>query len=298
MADFISDYRQDPIRLRNYKKLGFDRFLTERESLSIGELPLHCDLYRFSEDAPCILFLPGIGTYVELYCELLSKLSQQGFNVIAMDLRGHGYSGGSRGKYRIEEVVKDAQQVIDQLSEHLSGPWALFGSSMGARLALAINEADERIHSLLCHTLFLAERPPNFWHHFGWSSLSFSNLFFPDMKIDFRTFVDIDRLLINSPMGDMADEDPLLVWDYPVSTLHSVFSTHCQILKRPLNNPAAILVGSEDEVLPLSYIQQLIRDSKQPFELIEIAGGSHMLPFERINDTLCAASSWFKQTLS
>lgn len=297
MAVEPEDYQQDPVRLRLYRKLGFERYLQQRRCWKVGSLPLHCDVYGADPEAPTILFLPGIGTYVELYCELLAKLQQQGFNVVGMDLRGHGYSGGERGYYKVEEIIADAAAVINEIQTHFKGPIGLFGCSMGARLALAITEADERIQSLLCHTLFLAERPPDFWHQFGWQSLSYTAFFFPDFKVNFRTFVDVDSLLANNPMAEMADQDPLLVWDYPVGTLDSLYSYRSQILNNPLRAKTAVIVGSEDQVLTPQYIQSIIKDSQQPFTYIEIPEGSHMLPFDHINDTLKACSDWFKQTL-
>ncbi|OMH30264.1 alpha/beta hydrolase [Motiliproteus sp. MSK22-1] len=283
------------IRYRRFEELGLTPYLEQRQIIDMGDLPIHCELYEYDVQAPTILFIPGIGTYSELYCELLARLSRQGFNLLAVDLRGHGYSGGDRGKYTVDQVVEDIQLVIDYVASHYQGPVGLFGCSIGARLALAVAEQDSRIKALLCHTLFLSEIPPDIWHALGWNSLQFANWFTPGMKVNFRTFVNVESLLKHNPMGQLADKDPLLVWDYPVSTLYSLYSKPSSVLRRKLDTPSAIIIGSNDDIIPLDYTQRLIRRSKHPFELIVIEGGSHMLPFDHIEDTLNATGQWFKQ---
>jgi alpha-beta hydrolase superfamily lysophospholipase len=82
--------------------LGIQEILQRREVLRIeGEPPIHCELYEHHRTAPTVLFLPGLGTYSELYAELLAGVCDQGFNVVGVDPRGHGYSGGERGFYSI-----------------------------------------------------------------------------------------------------------------------------------------------------------------------------------------------------
>ena len=286
--------RQGRLRKRIFGELGLLPYLERCEVIELGDLPLHCELYQHSPEAPTIIFLPGIGTYSQLYCELLSRMSDRGFNMIAVDLRGHGCSGGLRGGYMVSEVVDDIQQLLDQLQQRFHGPFGLFGCSIGARLGLAVAEQDTRIEALLCHTLFLAEMPPDLWHLMGWNSLYFSNLFTPHLKVNLRYFVDIDSLLKYNPMGKYADQDPLLVWDYPVYTLHSTYSYPSRILKERLSgNSAAIIIGDKDEILTLDYTRKLIEQSVHPFDLIVIEEGSHMLPFDHINETLQAGCEWF-----
>ncbi len=287
--------KQDRLRNLVLTRLGLTPYLERCEVIELGELPLHCELYQFSAEAPTIVFIPGIGTYSQLYCELLSRMSDRGFNLVAVDIRGHGCSGGQRGGYKVSEVVADIQQLLDRLQQRFSGPFGLYGCSIGSKLGLAVAEREKRIEALLCHTLFLAELPPDIWHFMGWNSLYFSNLFTPQLKVNLRLFVDIDNLLKNNPMGKYADRDPLLVWDYPVYTLHSTYSYPSRILKQALPiKSAAIITGDKDEVLSLNYTRKLIQHSVQPFDLIVIEEGSHMLPFDHIDDTLEASCNWFR----
>ncbi|WP_165840039.1 alpha/beta fold hydrolase [Motiliproteus coralliicola] len=281
-------------RRKIYQQLGLLEYLQHRQLLQVGELPLHCELYPAQPNDPWILFIPGIGTYSELYCEMLHKLSLCGFNCLSIDLPGHGYSGGSRGNYRLETLIPQLSQLLDQLEQEHSGPIGVFGCSIGSRIGLALAEQDPRVRALMCHTLFVNEVPPDMLHQFGWQALSFNRWFMPWAEVDFRSFIDIDNLLNHNPMGEFARVDERLVWQYPISTLDSVYNARSRITEAELEIPSAIIVGERDEVLTPSYTRRLIRNSRQPFDLFEIEGGCHMLPFEHIDTTVETVADWFQ----
>jgi pimeloyl-ACP methyl ester carboxylesterase len=285
-------------RAAAFASLGLTPYLARRELVSLGPLPLHGELYEYATDAPCVLFIPGIGTYSELYAESLAKLSDCGFNVLSVDLRGHGYSGGARGDYRIAEVVIDLKMALDYLDNRFGTPTGVLGCSIGSRLGLALSEADNRVRALLCHTLFVAELPPDLLHWWGWNSLAMTALWWPTMPVDFRTFIDLAQLLQHHPMGQFASSDERMVWHYPVSTLHSVFSEPTRVVSEPLGIPAAILIGAQDQVIQPAYARSLVKRLKQPFEYIEIADAGHMLPLENIEGWVSQCAKWLARTLN
>lgn len=275
-------------------KLKQDQFLKHRRSIDLGELPVHCELYPSKPEDPVILFIPGIGTYSEIYSEFLHKFSRCGFNLMSVDLRGHGYSGGSRGDYTVTQVIDDLRLVLEYIDNHFDGPVIVFGCSLGARLGLALTEADEnqQIKALICHTLFLNESPPDLWHRIGWNWLSMNAMWLPQYKIDLRSFINVKAISKEKPMETYDIDDQQMVWEYPVRTLSSVYSRQTTILQQSLDIPAMIIVGSEDEVLRPDYIKSLIEISAQPFELIEIPNAGHMLPFRHIDASVEAVVDW------
>ncbi len=293
--DTSSRAREDGLNLQI--KTHFDTWLKPRQRISLGDLPINADLYEHSADAPCILFLPGIGTYCEYYCEFLARLSAAGFNVLGVDVRGHGYSGGARGIYRIEEVIEDLQHAIDFLEERYRQRIGVIGCSIGARLGLALAEADCRVSSLLCHTLFLAELPPDIWHLFGWQSLAVSAFWLPDLQIDIRHFIDTRSLIDECPMGRYALTDQRMVWSYSMATLHSVFSFGSSVMREQLGIPTAVLIGEKDPVIRPGYVQDLIARAVQKFDYIEVAGAGHMLPLANAERMVEKTAKWFGPTL-
>ncbi len=282
-------------RQQVFEQLGLIPYLQQRQTLTLTELPLHCECYLHSDDAPWIVFIPGIGTYSELYCEMLAKLSQQEFNCLSVDLPGHGYSGGDRGDYRLDSLLQQLNLVLDYIEQNYSGPIGLLGCSIGSRIALALTEQDKRVQALMCHTLFINELAPDMFHSMGWQALSLSCQFMPGMKVDFRTFIDVDNLLSHNPMGEFARHDSKLVWNYPIATLESVYNAPSKILHQTLGIPAAIIIGERDDVLYPAYIRRLIDQSAQPFDLFEVEGAAHMLPFDQVDTTADTCAQWFNE---
>lgn len=272
-------------------------FIEKRKKILVGDLPIHCELYPGKKDDPVIVFIPGIGTYAEMYCEYLSKLSSWGFNVVGVDLRGHGYSGGERGVYTVADVAADLSCVVDVLSESLNDRIGFMGCSLGAPLARACAERDSRIKALLCHTLFLTEFPPDFFTFSGWNMLHMSRLFVPDFKIDFRSFIDMDALLGENPFAQFIGYDSLIVWDYSVGTLSDIYSDPTRLIDEAMDFKAAIITGEYDEVISPDYMRYIIEKMAHPFDFITIPRARHMLPFVHVKDTVLATRDWFKENL-
>lgn len=294
MNDTVNDSTNGRQALR--EKLGLLPFLEKRQSLTV-DTEIHCELYHYSDTAPVIIFLPGIGTYCELYAELLSGICDQGFNVVGMDLRGHGYSAGNRGDYRVEQVMQDMSSVIDHLSQHYTGTVGVYGYSIGGLLAVASAERDDRIQSVLCGTLLVTEIAPDLVHQFGWSWTWSSALFFPHLKVPMKTFIDYEQLLKGHPAATEISNDPRIVYDYPLGTLASLFTHSSGVLNKRYDFKAAIIHGEHDEVLPLSYSREVIQAMSHPFELIELEGEGHMVPWDNPSFLVTEVSQWFGKTL-
>ncbi|GAA0789494.1 alpha/beta hydrolase [Marinobacterium sediminicola] len=267
-------------RLNLRRKLGIESQLRQREVITIGDLPLHTEYYHHDTEAPLLLFLPGIGTYSELYAELLHGLCEQGFNVVGVDLRGHGYSGGQRGLYTVEQVVADCMQVIDHYRQIAEGPVYLYGYSIGALLAVAAAEQDPRIEAVVCGTLLVPGVAPDMLHQLGWSWIWGSALLMPGVSLPMKSFIDYDRLLAGHPAGEEINSDPRIVFDYPLKTLSSLFTHRLGVMHERFRFRGLIIHGERDEVLPLSYSERVVEVLTHPFELQPVEGEGHMLPWD------------------
>ncbi|GAB6095523.1 hypothetical protein JCM14469_17750 [Desulfatiferula olefinivorans] len=288
---------QEERRLILMGALRLTPFIEKRKNLLLGDVPIHCEVYPARRDDPVIVFIPGIGTYSEMYCEFLHKLSTWGFNVVGVDLRGHGYSGGQRGAYTVAEVIADLAAVVDLACDSFNDRIGFLGCSIGAPLARACAEKDPRIRALLCHTLFLTEYPPDFFTFSGWNMLHLSRLFVPDFTIDFRSFIDVDALLSGNVFADFIDYDDLIVWEYSVRTLSDIYSDRTRLIDEAMNFKAAIITGENDEVISLDYMRYIIDKMTHPFDLITIPRARHMLPFLHVKDTVLACRDWFNTNL-
>ncbi len=85
-----------------------------------------------------IVVIPGIGYHGVPYAVVSDFLSGDGYVVVAVDLRGHGRSGGMRGRVPTSaELVVDLDAVIDRVRRD-QAPERLYlmGESMGGLVAL------------------------------------------------------------------------------------------------------------------------------------------------------------------
>jgi len=277
-------------RLRD--KLDIHHFLEKRESLQIGEIPVHCELYEAdNKDAPILILLPGIGTYCELYADILGRFAESGFHAVGLDYPGHGYSGGNRGHYTVESVVESVSGLIDKLEERYSGPVYLFGYSIGSLLAVAATEQDDRIQGVMCGTLLIPEIPPDTLHQVGWQWTWGMAQMFPSMKLPLKSMVDYDQLLAGHPAAKEFNNDHLMIFDYPFSTLSSLYSWRSRVKSEVFDFHAAILHGSDDEVMSIGYSKRLVETFAHPFELIEVPGG-HMMPWYNPELLIASVTGW------
>lgn len=278
-------------------KLGLHDYLQERTAFCVGEHSLHCELYEHSPDAPTILFLPGIGTYTELYAELLCKLSRQGYNLVGIDPLGHGYSGGERGHYTVEQMCAAVSELLDVLQQRYSGPFGIYGYSIGALLAVAAAENDPRLSAVLCGTLLVPDLAPDFAYRMGWNWTWASSLFLPGFKLPLGSLIDFEQLL-EGTAGAEIKKDPLVVFDYPLKTLSSLFTHSCNIVNQEYAFASAIMHGDQDEVLPVSYSKRLVHYCAQPLELLVLERQGHMVPFLKPDLVVTMAAQWFEQQFS
>lgn len=76
--------------------------------------------------------LHGFGSSRVNHADFAAQVAQSGMNALAVDLRGHGDSGGAMDAGTIDDVIG----AVDWLVDRECGPIGLRGSSMGGFLAL------------------------------------------------------------------------------------------------------------------------------------------------------------------
>jgi alpha-beta hydrolase superfamily lysophospholipase len=85
-----------------------------------------------------VVIVHGLKDHSTRYAELADRLAQHGYAVYALDLRGHGSSGGRRAYVEsFEEYVDDLGTFVDEVQKREQGkPLFLLGHSMGGTIAL------------------------------------------------------------------------------------------------------------------------------------------------------------------
>ncbi len=79
-----------------------------------------------------IIVVHGLGEHIGRYDALANDLNAVHWHVCGYDHRGHGASGGARGRIpRDDSLLRDLGRVIDQVREVRDGPVVLLGHSLG-----------------------------------------------------------------------------------------------------------------------------------------------------------------------
>lgn len=92
---------------------------------------LHLDVITKDQAWGTVVFVPGTNAYALLYGEFLTALAARGLNVVGLDPRGHGRSGGLRGSYSLAEIIEDVGAAVRWARARFHGPVFLAGSSQG-----------------------------------------------------------------------------------------------------------------------------------------------------------------------
>ncbi len=83
-----------------------------------------------------VLVVHGLGEHGGRYAEVAAHLVERGFRVVAYDHRGHGNSGGLRGRLtREDDLLVDLARVIDAERAAHPAPLVLLGHSLGGLVA-------------------------------------------------------------------------------------------------------------------------------------------------------------------
>ncbi len=119
---------------------------------------IYADYYKTAAGAPSVLLLHMMPATKESWEDFADVLSEKGFNVLAIDLRGHGESIDKNGeeldfKKFVEEEHRDSYQdieaAIDFLKKDDSGDIALSGASIGANLSIWYQADHEEIKATI-----------------------------------------------------------------------------------------------------------------------------------------------------
>jgi alpha-beta hydrolase superfamily lysophospholipase len=104
------------------------------------------------EPAPVLIICHGAGEFKENYFELCEQLALRGVATLALDMHGHGESGGERYHVEIQQWVADIRAAVDFLLQHpgIDGKRVgAFGLSSGGTAVLEAALVEPRLKTLI-----------------------------------------------------------------------------------------------------------------------------------------------------
>jgi alpha-beta hydrolase superfamily lysophospholipase len=99
-------------------------------------LTLHLQHWPVAGARGTVLIVHGLGEHIGRYAHVAGHFNTWGWSVVGYDQRGHGHSGGPRGRIDADDsLLRDLALVIDALRAAHCGPLLLLGHSMGGLVA-------------------------------------------------------------------------------------------------------------------------------------------------------------------
>ncbi len=209
-----------------------------------------------------IVYLHGVGDCKIDGIRFAKLMHDHHFNVFLFDARRHGNSGGKYCTYGYYEKF-DVVKVIDYLKTRTdirSGKIGLFGTSMGAAVAIQAAAVDKRISAIVAENSFATLR--TIFDDYQKRMIK--------IPLHYLRNIVIIRSQINAKFKASA-----------VSPLESIGNVHIPIL---------FIYGTLDRLIKHQYSLQLYDRANQPKDIFPMEGASH-------NDTWKIAGETYEKKL-
>ncbi len=274
-------------------------------SIPFREGSINLDIYESNPSDPVLIFHCGICNYSRFYFVFLAMLSEAGFNIVAIDRPGHGFSDGRRGDCSVEDVKELMPIVIEYATQTYNASIGLFGTSLGGITTFYLLPDLDGIKSAICHNWIypgeLADKGKWLLNAF----LRQVNKFKPDLMIPIRKLVDPKKVKDLSSQTDLIayfeniQNDPIYCQALTLRSVASYFGGY-----RPTNDyghvscPVLGLISEWEKVLPLETSKEWWNQAGFPEDRIKIIPETkHMIFHDAIPLVLPAIVDWFTKTL-
>lgn len=195
---------------------------------------------------------------------LARSFARAGFTVYALDMRGHGDSGPHGDIAYIGQLDDDLEDFVRAVQP--SSPSTLAGFSAGGGFALRV--AGSRRQMLFDNYLFMAPYTSRHAANYrpdagGWVSVGTPRL----VALTLLNRIGVTRFnhlpVVDFAIGD-APHAVLAPWySYALATNFQPFEDYQRNL-RDVREPAAVLVGSDDDVFVADKFAQVLADAGRP----------------------------------
>lgn len=269
----------DPRERETIRLFELDEAILRRETTRArsGDAEIHLDIYPAETTSRgALVFVGGLSSHALMYAGFLDALSRRGIAVVALDLRGHGRSGGKRGDFTIATVLEDLETAASVAIERFGGPLAVMGSSLGGFFALAGANAIERFDAGISHWVMLPDMPLSARdRRLAPLSKALARVA-PRFPISTRMLADWKQVAQDPAQRRRIMADPLMVWTYSARAIASGADYRPARPLTELRVPQLVIIGERDAMTPVDYTMRVFARLQGPKELAVVPGAGHM----------------------
>jgi acylglycerol lipase len=218
-----------------------------------------------------ILIVHGLCEHLGRYNYTTSRLTNWGYSVYRLDLRGHGRSGGERGYVEsYERFIEDTDLVANIARQENPGlPLFILGHSMGGFISVAYGvKYPDRLSGLI-HSGAAVTAPPavkDLGEDFDYNALALTTV--PN---SLSSMVSRDPDVVKA-----YDDDPLVLKEFTMKLMGEIFIAGVGWLSQNMGGyryPCLILHGGDDQLVPAEASQNLYDRIASPDKQIKIYTG-------------------------
>jgi pimeloyl-ACP methyl ester carboxylesterase len=267
----------------------------DQESLSFRSLGDDIQATLFTPPGPgphpVLIITHGAGEFKENYYELSSHLVKHGIAGLALDMHGHGKSGGRPYQIEMKEWVADIRAACDFIEKHNSldaGRIGAFGLSSGGTAILEAAVVEPRLKALVTLDATIMDTLP-----FGISvfmrTLAFlgkikRSLTGNDLKISLVSMLDGLELASDPEINKRLQKDPgklQAFMKFPLPGAVQAFIVDTIKRVPQIRIPTLVIWGEDDKLDPISTGQRLHKDLTCVKELVVVPGNGHVGHLDR-----------------
>ncbi|MFA0963234.1 lysophospholipase [Roseivirga sp. BDSF3-8] len=221
----------------------------------------------------------GLGDHSGRYTELAAYLNESGISVFAIDLHGHGNSGGKRGHIdSYQALLEDVEVLLKEARlAYLDAPLFLYGHSFGGGIVanfLQQHPSKELTGAIISSPWFrLAFEPP------AWKLklAQFTQQFIPSLTLS----NELESQWISKEEEEMQryEDDPLVHNRISARLFSLAFKNGLQVLKSEsrINIPMLVVHGKEDQITDYHATAEFVKKYPDMVKFILIENGRHEL---------------------
>lgn len=248
-------------------------------------------LWNGTKNKKWMVFIHGLGGNLTTWEKIIKKLKKK-YNLVAMDLRGHGRSARPRKK-SVYEHHHNAEDVIDLLNHLKIKKATIVGHSSGALVALdTASRFPKRVDSIV----LLAPNHADIFKHYPVYKKLLKPLFLRFCRVTARLARHIPhKRLVYPSYSRLKSASPICTVynDMLGNTLDVYFWNMLEYLNAKVDlkkvvSPTILIHGTKDNIVSIEFSRTMSKKLANA-ELIEIKDGKHQLTFynyEQIVDIL------------